>query len=131
MEKKIMNYFVNWSIDNATDKKLPYDMDTEIENAIHTYLRNYNSNQDYNKARAFEYLRKIIVANLYDSDKYDFEAILTEDCNTVITYAGGFAGYDTDYIIVVFHQGLNFNIYAFRTYNECDTFTMFEYESED
>ena len=131
MEKKIMNYFINWSINNATDKKLPYDMETEIENAIHTYLRNYHSNQDYNKARAFEYLQKIIVADLYDSDKYDFEAILTEDYNTVITYAGGFAGYDADYIIIVFQQGFNFNIYAFRTYNECDTFTMFEYESED
>lgn len=131
MEKKIMSYFVNWSINNATDKKLPYDMETEIENAIHTYLRNCHSNQDYNKARAFEYLQKIIVADLYDSDKYDFEAILTEDYNTVITYAGGFAGYDADYIIVVFQQDFNFNIYAFETYNECDTFTMFKYESED
>ena len=131
MEKKIMNYFVNWSINNATDKKLPYNMETEIENAIHTYLRNCHSNQDYNKARAFEYLQKIIVADLYNSDKYDFEAILTEDYNTVITYAGGFAGYDADYIIVVFQQDFNFNIYAFETYNECDTFTMFKYESED
>lgn len=131
MEKKIMNYFVNWSINNATDKKLPYNMETEIENAIHTYLHNYHSNQDYNKARAFEYLQKIIVADLYNSDKYDFEAILTEDYNTVITYAGGFAGYDADYIIVVFQQDFNFNIYAFETYNECDTFTMFKYESED
>lgn len=131
MEKKIMSYFINWSINNATDKKLPYDMETEIENAIHTYLRNCHSNQDYNKARAFEYLQKIIIADLYKYDKYDFEAILTQNNDTVIAYAGGFAGYNADYIIVVFQQGLNFNIYAFETYNECDTFTMFEYESED
>ena len=131
MEKKIMNYFINWSINNATDKKLSYDMETEIENAIHTYLRNCHSNQDYNKARAFEYLQKIIIAGLRDYDKYDFEAIFTENSDTIITYAGGFAGYDADYIIIVFQQGFNFNIYAFRTYNECDTFTMFEYESEE
>jgi hypothetical protein len=129
MEKKIANYFVNWSIDNATDKALPYSMAVEINRAIHTYARNYYNNQDFNKARAFEYLQKILIADMREKDFCDFMNIFTERDN-VIVYAGGLSCYDDDYIIIAFHNEIQINVYAFRTYNECNTFEMFEYEEE-
>lgn len=131
MQKKIADYFMNWSINNATDKDLPYDMEIAINNAIHTYARNFYSNQDYNKARAFEYLQKIAIADLREKDKNNFISILTENADNVIAYVGGLSCYGDDYLIIAFHHGLAINVYAFRTYNECDTFSMFEYESED
>ena len=129
MEKKIANYFVNWSINNATDKELPYRMAVEINRAIHTYARNYYSNQDFNKARAFEYLQKILIADMREKDMCDFMNIFTERDN-VIVYAGGLSCYDDDHIIIAFHNETSINVYAFRTYNECNTFEMFEYEEE-
>ena len=130
MEKKIANYFVNWSICNISDQKIPYAIEVEINNAIHTYARNYYSNQDYNKARAYEYLHKILLADIQGRDNDAFINILTENADNTIVWAGGLADYQEDYIIVAIHYGMDIAIYAFRTTNECNTFEMYEQEEE-
>ena len=135
MEKKIAGYTVNWSINNIADAKLPYEMEVAINNALHTYVRNeLTDSKDYNKARAFEYLQKILCADIRDRDMSDFMAIFTEDREMRIAYAGGLECYDDDYIVIAFHRphSMHFDIYAFTTYNECNIFDLYTFEeSED
>ena len=129
MDKKIAGYTVNWSINNAPTASIPYDMEVEIHNALHTYAFNeLTNNEDYNKARAFEYLQKILFADMRrDKDMADFMAIFTEDKETRIAYAGGLRCYDDDYIIIAFHRphSMQFDVYAFDTYNEGDIFDLY------
>lgn len=135
MEKKIAGYTVNWSINNICAQHLPYDMDVEINNILHRYVRNdMTDNKDYNKARSFEYLQKILYADMRDRDEIDFIAIFTEDKEMKIAYAGGLRCYDDDYIIIAFQRpySMHFDIYAFATYNEGDIFDLYTIEeSED
>lgn len=133
MEKKIMGYDINMSINNACTTVLPHDMAIEINNVLHTYVENHiMGNHDYNKARSFEYLQKIIYADMRDRDMDDFMAIFTQERDMMIAYAGGMENYDDDYIIVAYHRpySCQFDIYAFPTYNECDTFKMFTFDEE-
>ena len=118
MEKKIANYTVNLSINNICSEYLPYDMEVEIHNTLHRYVRNdMSDNKDYNKARSFEYLQKILYADMRDRDMNDFMSIFTEDREMKIAYAGGLEGYNDDYIIIAFHRpySMHFDIYAFAT----------------
>lgn len=134
MDKKIAGYTVNWSINNAPIASLPYEMEVEIHNALHTYARNeLTDNKDYNKARAFEYLQKILYADMRDKDYADFMAIFTEDREKRIAYAGGLRCYDDDYIIIAFHRpySMHFDIYAFDTYNEGDIFDLYTIDEEE
>ena len=135
MEKKIAGYTVNWSINNIVNAKLPYEMEVAINNALHTYVRNdMTDSKDYNKARSFEYLQKILYADMRDRDMSDFMAIFTEDRDMMIAYAGGLECYNDDYIIIAFHRShsMHFDIYAFATYNEGDIFDLYTFEeSED
>ena len=134
MEKKINGYTVNWSINNACTEYLPYDMGVEVNNILHRYVRNgLTDNKDYNKARSFEYLQKILYADMRDKDMADFMAIFTEDRDMMIAYAGGMSNYSGDYIIVAFHRpySMYFDIYAFETYNEGDIFPMYELDEEE
>lgn len=135
MEKKIAGYTVNVSINNIADSKLPCDMEIEINNTLHRYARNdMTDSKDYNKARSFEYLQKILYADMRDKDMADFMAIFTEDRDMMIAYAGGLECYNDDYIIIAFHRpySMHFDIYAFATYNEGDIFDLYAIEeSED
>ena len=135
MEKKIAGYTVNWSINNIVNAKLPYEMEVAINNALHTYVCNdMTDSKDYNKARSFEYLQKILYADMRDRDMSDFMAIFTEDRDMMIAYAGGLECYNDDYIIIAFHRShsMHFDIYAFATYNEGDIFDLYTFEeSED
>lgn len=134
MEKKIAGYTVNVSINNIADSKLPCDMEIEINNTLHRYVRNeLTDSKDYNKARAFEYLQKILYADMRDRDMVDFMAIFTEDREMRIAYAGGLEGYDGDYIIIAFHRphSMHFDIYAFSTYNEGDIFDLYTLDNEE
>ena len=135
MEKKIAGYTVNVSINNIADSKLPCDMEIEINNTLHRYVRNeLTDSKDYNKARAFEYLQKILYADMRDRDMVDFMSIFTEDRDMMIAYAGGLECYNDDYIIIAFHRpySMHFDIYAFSTYNEGDIFDLYTFEeSED
>lgn len=135
MEKKIANYTVNLSINNICSEYLPYDMEVEIHNTLHRYVRNdMSDNKDYNKARSFEYLQKILYADMRDRDMDDFMSIFTADREMKIAYAGGLEDYNDDYIIIAFHRpySMHFDIYAFATYNECDIFDLYTFEeSED
>ena len=135
MEKKIAGYTVNWSINNIANSKLPYDMEVEISNILHRYVRNeLTDNKDYNKARSFEYLQKILYADMRDKDMADFMAIFTEDKEMRIAYADGLQCYGDDYIIIAFHRpySMHFDIYAFNTYNEGYIFDLYTFEeSED
>ena len=131
MEKKIAGYTVNWSINNIAHAQIPYDMQVEIRNALHTYARNeLTDNKDFNKARAFEYLQKVLYADMRDKDMADFMSIFTEDKEMRIAYAGGLRCYDDDYIIIAFHRPytMQFDVYAFDTYNECDTFDLYTFD---
>lgn len=135
MEKKIAGYTVNVSINNIADSKLPCDMEIEINNILHRYVRNdMTDSKDYNKARSFEYLQKILYADMRDRDMADFMSIFTEDRDMMIAYAGGLECYNDDYIIIAFHRpySMHFDIYAFSTYNEGDIFDLYTFEeSED
>ena len=87
MEKKIANYTVNLSINNICSEYLPHDMEVEIHNTLHRYVRNdITDNKDYNKARSFEYLQKILYADMRDRDMNDFMSIFTEDREMKIAY---------------------------------------------
>lgn len=134
MEKKMLNFEINWSINNIADNALPYDMDIEMHNALHSYiLRDLQGEKDYNKARAFEYLRKILNAQFrYNREEEAFMDIFAEDDN-IIAYADMVKCYDDDFIIVAFHPEHSFriNVYAFATWNEGDIFEGFEYEEEE
>lgn len=135
MEKKIAGYTVNLSINNACTEYLPYDMEVEVNNILHRYARNdMTESKDYNKARSFEYLQKILYADMRDKDMADFMSIFTEDREMKIAYAGGLECYNDDYIIIAFHRpySMHFDIYAFSTYNEGDIFDLYTFEeSED
>ncbi len=135
MEKKIAGYTINWSINNTCAECLPYDMAVEVNNILHRYVRNdMTDSKDYNKARSFEYLQKILCADMRDRDMIDFMAIFTEDREMQIAYAGGLECYNDDYIIIVFHRphSMHFDIYAFATYNEGNIFDLYTFEeSED
>lgn len=131
MEKKIAGYTVNWSINNICTEHLPYDMEVEINNILHRYVRNdITDNKDYNKARSFEYLQKILYADMRDRDMDVFMSIFTEDKEMKIAYAGGIECYNDDYIIIAFHRPYinHFDIYAFSTFNECNIFDLYAYE---
>lgn len=135
MEKKLAGYYVNWSINNVTDE-LPYEMDVEIHNAIYGYARNARcENRDYNKARSFEYLQKILCADFRKDDEYDaFMSIFTEDREMQIAYAGVIEDYQGDrYVIVAFSPLYSdrIDIYGFETWNECDMFKAFQCEEEE
>lgn len=135
MEKKIGIFDINWSLCNMPDGKFPYELEVEMHNAIHRYVRNTMSdNQDYNKARSFEYLQKILYADMWGRDYDDFMSIFTEARNMMIVFAVGVRCYDDDYIIIAFHEPhtTQINVYAFCTYNEGDIFDLYECEeSED
>ena len=134
MEKKIAGYSVNWSINNICAESLPYDMNIEINNILHRYARNdMTDSKDYNKARSFEYLQKILYADMRNADVADFMAIFTEDKDMMIAYAGGLRCYDDDYIIIAFHRpySMHFDIYAFATYNEGDIFDLYTADEEE
>lgn len=134
MEKKIAGYTVNVSINNIADSKLPYEMEVDINNTLHRYVRNeLTDSKDYNKARAFEYLQKILYADMRDRDMVDFMAIFTEDRDMMIAYAGGMSNHDGDYIVIAFHRpySMGFDIYAFETYNEGDIFPMYKLDEEE
>lgn len=134
MEKKIAGYTVNLSINNACTECLPYDMEVEVNNILHRYARNdMTDSKDYNKARSFEYLQKILYADMRDRDMADFMSIFTEDRGMVIAYAGGLECYNDDYIIIAFHRphSMHFDIYAFATYNEGDIFDLYTFEEEE
>lgn len=135
MEKKIAGYYINWSINNVT-AELPYEMDVEINNAIHEYARNaLCDNRDYNKARSFEYLQKILYADFRRDKEYaDFMAIFTEDREMQIAYAGMVEDYEGDKYIIVAFAPLHSNcisIYGFETWNEGDIFEAFQCEEEE
>lgn len=135
MEKKIAGYTVNWSINNTYMEYLPHDMEIEVNNILHRYVRNdMTDSKDFNKARSFEYLQKILYADMRDRDMADFMSIFTEDREMKIAYAGGLQCYNDDYIIIAFHRpySMHFDIYAFSTYNEGDIFDLYTFEeSED
>ena len=133
MEKKIAGYTVNWSIINIHSEYLPHAMEIEINDALHRYVRNeLTDNKDYNKARAFEYLQKVLYADMRNRDMDDFMAIFTADREMRIAYAGCVECYEDDYIIIAFHRpySMHFDIYAFATYNECDIFDLYSLDDE-
>lgn len=134
MEKKIAGYTVNLSINNTCTTYLPYDMEVEINNIFHRYVRNeLTDSKDYNKARSFEYLQKILYADMRDKDIADFMAIFIEDREMRIAYAGGLSCCGDDYIIIAFHRpySMHFDIYAFITYNEGDIFDLYTFDDEE
>lgn len=127
MEKKILHYDVNWSINNIADSALPYDMDIEMYNALHSFVLN---TEEANKARAFDYLHKILKADFYlDRDYEAFMDIFASD-NNIIAYAGVVECYDDEYLVVAFAPdwSMSFNVYAFTTWNEGDAFEVFKYD---
>lgn len=127
MQKKILHYDINWSINNIADSALPYDMDVEMYNTLHSFILN---KEEVNKARAFDYLHKILKADFYrDCDYEDFMDIFTSD-DSIIAYAGVVECYDDEYLIIAFAPqcSMSINVYAFLTWNEGDAFEVFKYE---
>ena len=133
LQKTINHYSVNLSINNATDRDLPYLMEIEMTSMLLKFTYNAIKNTDYIKARAFEYLQKILYADLCAGDDADFLNILLEDKDNIIAYAGGLESYGNDYIIVAIKPACSdsFNIYAFSTYNEGDIFDLYKYKEDE
>ena len=130
MEKKIGHLHINMSINNAV-ASLPNGMEVELHNTIFDYSK---SDDIINKAKAFEYLQKILYADFAKDRIYDqFMNIFTEDKDTMIVYAGGLSTLDDDYIIIAFHRNWNnqVSVYAFETYNEGDIFEMWQADDEE
>lgn len=133
LEKNIHGYDVALCFDvNIENNKLPYKMEREIYNTLFHYVSN---NELYNKARAFEYLQKILYADLHPSDEEAFLENFFSDKKMMIAYAGAVENYidGNYYIIVAFHDPntSKFNICNYETYNEGNVFDLYEYEENE
>lgn len=133
LEKNIHSYDVALCFDaNIEKNKLPHKMEREICNTLFHYVSN---NELYNKARAFEYLQKILYAGLCFDDEADFMNKFCNDKKMMIAYAGAVENYidGNYYIIVAFHDPhtFKFEICNYETYNEGDIFDLYEYEEDE
>ena len=133
LEKNIHGYDVVLCFDaNIEKNKLPYKMEREMYNTLFHYVSN---NELYNKARAFEYLQKILYSDLHLHDEEAFMENFFSDEEMMIAYAGAVENYidGNYYIIVAFHDPntSKFKICNYETYNAGDIFDLYEYAEDE
>lgn len=112
MTDKILGY----AIDDRTAIDFPYDMEVDLHNAIHSYLHKGGRLLEEHKAKAFDYLNKILYTEMNIHELMDFIDNLNEEEGSMIVWAGGLTTEEEDYIIVALQKPsrMTIELYSYK-----------------
>lgn len=127
MTDKILGY----AIDDRTVVDFPYDMEVDLHNAIHSYLRNGGMLFTEHRAKAFDYLNKILYTEMDVNKLMDFIDNLNEEEGSMIVWASGLATEEEDYIIVALQKPSRMAVELYSYEMSYDGTTLPIYEEDE